>query len=276
MTLEARPAFAALQGAAPLLTQGAGAAFSSGAFGLARPRDALGSDPTPMGARILVIDDDLRLHELLSSYLSQNGFDVERALDGLSGLSKLETGSFDAVLLDVMMPGIDGLEVCRRIRKRSNVPVVMLTARGDETDRIVGLEVGADDYLPKPFNPRELLARLKAILRRVRPETEADRLVVGPVAIDITSRLVVVSERQVDLTGIEFDILVALARRAGQVIPRDRLLSAAGRGDVIVSERTIDVHISHLRQKLGEARLIKTVRGVGYVFAQGTLTLPGD
>ncbi len=227
----------------------------------------LGSQRT-MGARVLVIDDDLRLHDLLSSYLKQNGFEVERALDGAAGLAKLELGSYDAVLLDVMMPGMDGLEVCRRIRKRSEVPVVMLTARGDETDRIVGLEVGADDYLPKPFNPRELLARLKAILRRVRPEVDAERLQVGPVAIDVASRLVSVDGRAVELTGIEFDILLALARRSGQVIPRDRLLSAAGRGGVIVSERTIDVHISHLRQKLGEARLIKTVRGVGYVFAR--------
>ncbi len=241
-------------------------------------QDALGSAAGLMSARILVVDDDLRLHDLLQSYLAQNGFEVERALDGLSALSKLEAGTFDAVLLDVMMPGMDGLEVCRRIRKKSDIPVVMLTARGDETDRIVGLEIGADDYLPKPFNPRELLARLKAILRRVRPEGEAERLVVGPVSIEIANRRVTIaaptdkagpaSERVCDLTGIEFDILLALARRAGQVIPRDRLLSAAGRGDVVVSERTIDVHISHLRQKLGDPQLIKTVRGVGYVLAR--------
>jgi len=229
-----------------------------------------------MGARVLIVDDDLRLHELLSSYLAQNGFDVERALDGLSGLSKLEAGVYDAVLLDVMMPGMDGLEVCRRIRKRWDVPVLMLTARGDETDRIVGLEIGADDYLPKPFNPRELLARLKAILRRVRPETDADKLAVGPVVIEVSTRTVSCAGAEVELTGIEFDILVALARRAGQVIPRDRLLAAAGRGDVVVSERTIDVHISHLRQKLGEGRLIKTVRGVGYVLAKETLYGPGS
>jgi len=229
-----------------------------------------------MAARILVIDDDLRLHELLSSYLSQNGYEVERALDGPAGLAKLETGMFDVVLLDVMMPGIDGLEVCRRIRRKFDVSVIMLTARGDETDRIVGLEVGADDYLPKPFNPRELLARIKAVLRRARPDTEAARLNVGSVSIDVNNRVVTIQERGVELTGIEFDILVALARRAGQVIPRERLLSAAGRGEVIVSERTIDVHISHLRQKLGEPRLIKTVRGVGYVFARETITGPAS
>jgi DNA-binding response OmpR family regulator len=235
------------------------------------------SDPRPerlrwtsstMSARILIVDDDVRLHDLLESYLKQNGVEVERAYDGASGLAKLETSSYDAVLLDVMMPGMDGLEVCRRLRKKSDVPVLMLTARGDETDRIVGLEIGADDYLPKPFNPRELLARLRAILRRVRPEAESDRLDVGGVAIDVTARRATVGGRLVELTGIEFDILVALARRAGQVIPRDRLLGAAGRGDVIVSERTIDVHIMHLRQKLGDGRLIKTVRGVGYVLAK--------
>lgn len=228
-----------------------------------------------MGARILVIDDDLRLHDLLSSYLAQHGFEVERALDGPAGLAKLEIIAYDAVLLDVMMPGIDGLEVCRRIRRKSQIPVIMLTARGDETDRIVGLEVGADDYLPKPFNPRELLARLKAILRRVKPDVDAEKLNVGPVSIDVVGRTVLVSDKPIDLTGIEFDILVALARRSGQVIPRDRLMSAAGRHDVTVSERTIDVHISHLRQKLGEPRLIKTVRGVGYVFARETITSPG-
>lgn len=228
----------------------------------------IGSALSPMSARVLIIDDDLRLHELLSSYLTQNGFEVERALSGAAGLAKLDVDTFDAVLLDVMMPGLDGLEVCRRIRRKSSVPVLMLTARGDETDRIVGLEIGADDYLPKPFNPRELLARLRAVLRRIRPEAETDKLAVGALVLDVTSRTVTSGARAVELTGIEFDILVALARRAGQVIPRERLLSAAGRGDVVVSERTIDVHIMHLRQKLGDGRLIKTVRGIGYVLAK--------
>ena len=146
---------------------------------------------------------DARLHELLSSYLTQNGFNVERALDGPAGLSKLEAGAYDAVLLDVMMPGMDGLEVCRRIRKRWDVPVLMLTARGDETDRIVGLEIGADDYLPKPFNPRELLARLKAILRRVRPETDADKRrllkVLGDAALEEHAEWILIHrERSID------------------------------------------------------------------------------
>ena len=130
--------------------------------------------------------------------------------------------------------------------------------------------------MPKPFNPRELIARLKAILRRVRPETDADKLLVGPILIDVSTRRVSCSGAEIELTGIEFDILLALARRAGQVIPRDRLLAAAGRGDVVVSERTIDVHISHLRQKLGEGRLIKTVRGVGYVLAKEALSGPSS
>jgi two-component system OmpR family response regulator len=221
-----------------------------------------------MTSRVLVIDDDLRLHELLASYLRQHAFDVSRALDGTSGLALLEAEPFDAVLLDVMMPGMDGLEVCKRIRKKFEIPVIMLTAKGDETDRIVGLELGADDYIPKPFNPRELLARLRAVLRRARPEADSERLQAGPIGIEISARTVTFEGNAVDLTGIEFDILVALARRAGRVIPRERLLEAAGRGDVSVSERTIDVHISHLRQKLGDSKLIKTVRGVGYVLAK--------
>ena len=222
--------------------------------------------------RVLLIDDDARLFELLASYLDQNGVNVTVASDGIKGLAALEVGVFDAVLLDVMMPGIDGLEVCRRIRTKSAIPVIMLTAKGDETDRVVGLELGADDYIPKPFSPRELLARLRAVLRRANPETVADKLTVAEIVIDTATREVHVSGKRADLTGIEFDILVALARRAGRVVPREALLSEAGRGDVAVAERTVDVHISHLRQKLGDdpraPRTIKTVRGVGYVLTK--------
>ena len=223
-----------------------------------------------MGSRVLLIDDDARLPDLLASYLGQNGVSLTAAPDGQRGLLALEQGAFDAVLLDVMMPGMDGLEVCRRIRTKSNVPVIMLTARGDETDRVVGLELGADDYVAKPFSPRELLARLKAVLRRSRPEVLSEELAAGEVKVDIGSRVVIVKGVAVELTGIEFDILVALMRRAGRVVPRDALLSEAGRSDVVVGERTVDVHISHLRQKLGDdpPRLIKTVRGVGYVLAK--------
>jgi DNA-binding response OmpR family regulator len=223
-----------------------------------------------MSTRVLLIDDDSRMYELLAQYLGQNGITVSHAPDGGRGLAALEAGAYDAVLLDVMMPGMDGLEVCRRIRAKSPIPVIMLTARGDETDRVVGLELGADDYLPKPFSPRELLARLKAVLRRAQPATVAERLESNGVSIDVAGREVRVGGRAVELTGLEFDLLVALVRRAGRVIPREALLGEAGRGDTVVSERTVDVHISHLRQKLGEegSRLIKTVRGVGYVFAK--------
>ncbi len=225
-----------------------------------------------MASRVLLIDDDARLPELLASYLGQSGVTLESAPDGRSGLAALDAGAFDAVLLDVMMPGMDGLEVCRRIRAKSNIPILMLTAKGDETDRVVGLELGADDYVAKPFSPRELLARLRAVLRRARPEVVAERLEVGRVLIDVPGRVVTVAGSPVELTGIEFDILVALVRRSGRVVPREALLSEAGRGDVVVGERTVDVHISHLRQKLGddprEPRLIKTVRGVGYVLAR--------
>lgn len=223
-----------------------------------------------MPSRVLLIDDDVRLPELLQSYLGQQGVSLSTAADGMKGLAALEQGAFDAVLLDVMMPGIDGLEVLRRIRMKSRVPVLMLTARGDETDRVVGLELGADDYIPKPFSPRELLARLKAVLRRAQPGSHSEKLSVGSLLVDTASREVTLGKEAVELTGIEFDVLVALMRRAGRVIPRDALLSEAGRGDVVVSERTVDVHISHLRQKLKDdpPRLIKTVRGVGYVLAK--------
>lgn len=221
--------------------------------------------------RVLLIDDDARLHELLASYLGQNGVHLTGALDGERGLAALGAGVFDAVLLDVMMPGIDGLEVCKRIRAQgNNVPVIMLTAKGDETDRVVGLELGADDYIAKPFSPRELLARMRAVLRRAKPDAVSERLTVADISIDVTSREVKVAGKPIELTGLEFDILVALVRRAGRVVSRDALLSEAGRTDVVVSERTVDVHISHLRQKLGDdpPKLIKTVRGVGYVLSK--------
>jgi len=225
-----------------------------------------------MGVRVLLIDDDQRLIELLASYLEQNGVSVTGAPDGARGLAALEAGAFDAVLLDVMMPGMTGLEACKRIRQKSKIPIIMLTAKGDETDRVVGLEIGADDYVAKPFSPRELLARLRAVLRRAAPDAVADRIQVGLIAIDAPSREVLLAGKRIELTGIEFDILLALARRAGRVVPRDSLLSDAGRSDVVVGERTVDVHISHLRQKLGDdprtPKLIKTVRGVGYILAK--------
>src|SRR6516165_4273631 len=153
---------------------------------------------------VLLIDDDRRLHELLLTYLEQNGFNVTGAPDGKRGLSALDAESFDIVLLDVMMPGMDGLEVCRRIRQKSRVPILMLTAKGDETDRVVGLELGADDYVPKPFSPRELLARLRAVLRRSAPEAVSEKLAVADVQVDVGSRQVTVEGKEIDLTGLEF------------------------------------------------------------------------
>jgi DNA-binding response OmpR family regulator len=225
-----------------------------------------------MTSRVLLIDDDARLYELLASYLSQNGFEVEGARDGSLGIAALAASPFDAVLLDVMMPGMSGLEACKRIREKSRIPILMLTAKGDETDRVVGLELGADDYISKPFSPRELLARLRAVLRRSAPEGAAERISVGQVVVDLDGRQVTVAGTRVELTALEFDLLVALAKRAGRVVPREHLLAQAGRTDVVVGERTVDVHISHLRQKLGDdpksPRLIKTVRGVGYVMTK--------
>ncbi len=229
-----------------------------------------------MAIRVLLIDDDVRLYELLKSYLEQNGCTVTVAPDGKRGLAALEVGTFDAVLLDVMMPGMDGIETCKRIRQKSSIPIVMLTAKGDETDRVVGLELGADDYVSKPFSPRELLARLRAVLRRAKPEAAGERIGAGDIAIDVPGRFVTMMGKSVELTGIEFDVLVALVRRAGRVVSRDALLSEAGRGDVTVGERTVDVHVSHLRQKLGDdpksPKLIKTVRGVGYVLTKDGAT----
>jgi two-component system, OmpR family, response regulator len=223
-----------------------------------------------MTLQVLIVDDDARLFELLNSYLEQNAVTARSAAEGLTALRLLEQHPFDAVLLDVMMPGMDGLSVLRKIREKSDVPVIMLTAKGDETDRVVGLELGADDYLPKPFSPRELLARLRAVVRRTRSQGERRQLSISGVTADLESRRVERAGRAVELTGLEFDLLVALMRRAGRVVARTALLELAGRSDVSVSDRAVDVHVSHLRRKLEDdpPRLIRTVRGVGYMFAR--------
>src|SRR6186713_3216496 len=176
-----------------------------------------------MATRVLLIDDDTRMYELLAQYLGQNGITVTHAPDGGRGLAALEASTYDAVLLDVMMPGMDGLEVCRRIRAKRQVPILMLTARGDETDRVVGLELGADDYLPKPFAPRELLARLRAVLRRSQTEVAGRKMSVSGVCADLDARSVERDGQSVLLTGLEFDLLVALLARAGRVVPRSAL-----------------------------------------------------
>ncbi|MCE9573985.1 MAG: response regulator transcription factor [Deltaproteobacteria bacterium] len=223
-----------------------------------------------MNLRLLLIDDDARLAELLRGYLEPQGVTLVHANGGQAGLTALAAGGFDAILLDVMMPGMDGLEVLRRLRERHPVPVIMLTARGDEADRVVGLELGADDYVAKPFSPRELLARVRAVVRRSQPAATGERLEAAGVAVDLGSREAWLDGKPLELTGLELDLLAALVRRAGRVVPRQALLSLAGRADATVGERTVDVHVSRLRKKLGDdlGTRIKTVRGVGYVLAK--------
>lgn len=222
---------------------------------------------------LLLIDDDAKLYSLLRQFLGANGMRLSHARDGAHGLDLAERERYDAVLLDVMMPGMDGLEVLRRIRgKWGALPVIMLTGKGDETDRVVGLELGADDYLPKPFSPRELLARVRAVLRRAQPSLQSERLAARDVEVDVGARSVLVEGHRVELTSVEFSILLTLMRRPGRVLSRGALLDEAGRSDVIVSERAIDVHVSHLRRKIADdtrtPRLIQTVRGSGYVLVK--------
>ncbi|MEO8842975.1 MAG: response regulator transcription factor [Kofleriaceae bacterium] len=221
--------------------------------------------------RVLLIDDDARLAELLDGYFDPQGVAVVHASSGHAGLTQLVAGGFDVVLLDVMMPGMDGLAVLRKIRDAGHrTPVIMLTARGDEADRVVGLELGADDYVAKPFSPRELLARLRAVVRRADPAAVAEKLTAAGITVDSSAREAWVDGRSVELTGLEIDLLLALLRRAGRVVPRSALMDLAGRGDVAVNERAVDVHISRLRKKLGDdaAQRIRTVRGIGYTLAR--------
>ena len=227
-----------------------------------------------MTQRLLLVDDDARLAAMVSDYLAAAGFTVERSLTGRTGLEALARGQFDAVILDVMLPDLDGLEVCRQIRTRSAVPVLMLTARGDETDRIVGLEIGADDYLPKPFNPRELLARLRAILRRHGGSLpiEAGVLTFGRLQIDQGSRCVRIDGEDRPMTSHQFDLLVALAENAGRVLNRERLLDLVNGEELEAFDRSVDVHISRIRSAIEDdpkhPRRIITIRGTGYVFAK--------
>jgi DNA-binding response OmpR family regulator len=223
--------------------------------------------------RALLVDDDRDLAKLLGDYFGPHDVELHHVETGAEGLERLAARSYDVVLLDVMLPGIDGFEVCRRIRRKHDVPIVMLTARGDDTDRIVGLEIGADDYVPKPFNPRELLARLRAVMRRVRPDAIADKIRIGDLELDVPAHKVSLEGKEITLTSFEFRLLVVLARRAGETVPREELATALKVGVYDPSvDRSLDVHISHLRQKLGdgarEPRRIRTVRGVGYVLVR--------
>lgn len=222
--------------------------------------------------RILIIDDDEELCELVSEYLSAEGFETECVHSGDKGLERAKGDGFDLAILDVMLPGMDGFDVLRNLRKSSNLPVLMLTARGDDTERIVGLETGADDYLPKPFNPRELLARLRAILRRVdgTSETLPENLVVDDVKLAAASRSVTVGGEGVTLTSLEFDLLAALLKDAGKPVRKEDLSEKVLERRLSPYDRSLDMHISNLRKKLGlradGSERIKTIRSVGYIY----------
>lgn len=234
-----------------------------------------------MSHNLLIIEDDARLAGMVAQYLEQSGFAVQHAPDGRSGLACLDgrtTAVPDLVILDLMLPDIDGLEVCRRIRTLpaplAQLPILMLTAKGDAMDRIIGLEIGADDYLPKPFEPRELLARIRAILRRKgdSPAQPTQTLRFGSLEIDRDARIVRVGDAPCELTSYQFDLLLALAERAGRVLTRDQIMEAVRGRELDAFDRSIDVHMGRIRAAI-EAdpkvpKRILTVRGVGYVFAR--------
>ena len=232
--------------------------------------------------RLLLIEDDARLAEHTAEYRRDHDAEVEIVADGAVGLERAAAGEHDLVLLDLMLPGLDGLEVCKQLRQRSSIPVIMLTARGDEIDRVVGLEIGADDYLPKPFSPRELLARIRAVLRRNAGHSDAadaQRVEIGPLQIDRDRRTAQVGETALELTAYQFDLLWVLARGAGKVLSREQLHANVRqlRGEPAIEfdpavDRSIDVHMSKVRGALSsvDARaktLIRTIRGVGYVLS---------
>jgi len=226
--------------------------------------------------RILVLDDDVELCSLVGEYLEPEGFQIEAAHDGERGLERALSSDHRLVVLDVMLPGMNGFDVLRHIRKMSKIPVLLLTARGEDVDRIVGLEIGADDYLPKPFNSRELVARIRAILRRTQAAEKAgaeqipDILRVGDVELDPATRIVRHNGKPVELTSVEFNLLHVLLGEAGRVVTRERLVDAVLGRKFSPFDRSIDMHVSKVRRKLGDsdngADHIKTVRGVGYIF----------
>ncbi len=219
-------------------------------------------------AKILVIDDEPSITNLVSAYLKPEGYQVYTAADGPSGLKAARTFKPDLVILDVMLPGMDGIELLTRLRRESEVYVILLTARTEETDKVVGLSVGADDYVTKPFSPRELTARVKAALRRIQsnPPSQGTALAFRHVRLDSGERRVTVDEQPIDLTAIEFDMLKVLAENRGRVMSREQLLEKVWGGEYFGEIRVVDVHLGHVRQKLGRPDLITTVRGVGYRF----------
>lgn len=224
-----------------------------------------------MARRVLVVDDNVKIIEVLGAYLSAEGFEVETASDGEQALAAVAARVPDIALLDVMLPGVDGIELTRRLQHEHDLPVILVTARSDEVDRLIGLEVGADDYISKPFSPREVVARVKAVLRRTERVASAPggpRLRVGDLEVDGETRRVLLGEREIDLTRTEFDILATLAAHPSRVFTRMQLMEAA-QGDAFEGyERTIDAHVKNIRRKLGEdpraTHYLHTVTGVGY------------
>ncbi len=226
-------------------------------------------------SKILLIDDDEELCELVSEYLTVEGFTVEAVHDGASGLQNALNGAYELAILDVMLPKMNGFDVLRELRKTSTIPVLMLTARGDDMERIVGLEIGADDYLPKPFNPRELVARLRAILRRVEmseenKQIESEKFQVDDVEVSLSSRSAKKDGEELNLTSVEFDLLVALLKNAGKIINKEELSETVLDRKLSPYDRSLDMHISNLRKKLGSRdnsdERIKTIRSVGYIY----------
>ena len=219
-----------------------------------------------MAKKILLIDDEPEILEICRDYLKASGYDVVTARDGAQGLSFARRGKPDLIVLDLMMPEMDGLDVCRAIRRESNVPIIMLTARVEETDKLIGLEIGADDYITKPFSPRELVARVKVILRRVSGDATAEVIRVGNVSLDRTQYEVEVGKRVITLTPTEFEIMATLMSQPSRIFSRHQLLNAAHGVAFESYERAIDSHIRNLRHKLEPDELIFTVHGVGYKF----------
>lgn len=235
-----------------------------------RSQQKFTATPSRKSIPILLVDDDIELCSSLKRLLSMDGFDVKAVHDGESGVRQALNGKYELVILDVMLPGGDGRKVLRRVRLASQVPVIMLTARGDEADRIAGLERGADDYLPKPFNPRELVARMRAVLRRKSGSPVPEIFRIDDLEIDCAQRRVARNGEEIDLTGAEFDVLLLLVRSAGKVLSRDEIAEAALGRPIGFFDRSIDNHISNLRKKLGAqvggVERIQNVRGAGYVY----------
>jgi len=220
------------------------------------------------GGTVLVIEDEHSIGELVRTYLERDGFSVVWLRSGREGLAELTRHPVRLVVLDIGLPDIDGFEVCRQIRSRSSLPIIMLTARDEEPDRVAGLEVGADDYLTKPFSPRELVARVKAVLRRANGGSRPDTLVLGDIVVDRDGREVEVGGEAVDLTGKEFDLLAYLVENAGVVLSREVLLDRVWGQTYPGGTRTVDVHVAQVRRKLGRPELIRTIRGSGYKTAR--------